>query len=153
MISIEALQSVLTAKGDDSGGSNTSPSVSGGSESQNAQANNAAINRLTIALACTTCRGRHLKCDGKMPCSRCRTDGVECLYVKSRRGYKGPRRAKSSNSPPRPNGAVSNGNGIWNACRFDLTFSQEYPTMRSQLCRHRTTIPAYFSNHFQISFH
>lgn len=50
--------------------------------------------RITIPLACTTCRGRHLKCDGQKPCSRCAADGVDCTYVKSRRGYKGPRKMK-----------------------------------------------------------
>lgn len=50
--------------------------------------------RLAISLACTLCRSRHLKCDGQQPCSRCSYEGHECIYVKSRRGYKGPRRLK-----------------------------------------------------------
>ncbi|TXB98596.1 hypothetical protein FocTR4_00012787 [Fusarium oxysporum f. sp. cubense] len=37
-------------------------------------------------------RGRHLKCDGVNPCSRCLSSGSDCVYVASRRGYKGPRR-------------------------------------------------------------
>lgn len=53
--------------------------------------------RLAIALACTACRSRHLKCDGQQPCSRCSDDGAQCNYVKSRRGYKGPRRASKQN--------------------------------------------------------
>ncbi|KAF4341405.1 c6 zinc finger [Fusarium beomiforme] len=46
----------------------------------------------SVPAACLACRGRHLKCDGVNPCSRCLTSGSECVYVASRRGYKGPRR-------------------------------------------------------------
>lgn len=52
-------------------------------------------NRNTVPAACIACRTKHLKCDGKVPCSRCATSGlsaVSCTYVRSRRGYKGPRR-------------------------------------------------------------
>ncbi|EOD43637.1 putative c6 zinc finger domain-containing protein [Neofusicoccum parvum UCRNP2] len=45
-----------------------------------------------IPLACVACRSKHLKCSGGEPCSRCAADGTECSYVKSRRGYKGPRK-------------------------------------------------------------
>ncbi|KAK3295613.1 uncharacterized protein B0H64DRAFT_417276 [Chaetomium fimeti] len=55
-------------------------------------------------------RGKHLKCDGNTPCSRCTSSNQECLYVPSRRGYKGPRRGTAHNpnkrhassSPPYP---------------------------------------------------
>lgn len=44
-------------------------------------------------VACTECRSRHLKCDAKTPrCSRCCDTGSICIYKKSRRGWKGPRR-------------------------------------------------------------
>ncbi|KAF5610559.1 c6 zinc finger [Fusarium subglutinans] len=46
----------------------------------------------SVPAACLACRGRHLKCDGVNPCSRCLSSGSECVYVASRRGYKGPRR-------------------------------------------------------------
>lgn len=42
-------------------------------------------------------RGKHLKCDGNTPCSRCTSSNSECLYVPSRRGYKGPRRGTAHN--------------------------------------------------------
>ncbi|KAK8208488.1 hypothetical protein IWZ01DRAFT_343718 [Phyllosticta capitalensis] len=47
-----------------------------------------------VPLACVPCRSRHLKCSGGEPCARCRDDGKagDCSYVKSRRGYKGPRK-------------------------------------------------------------
>jgi hypothetical protein len=45
-----------------------------------------------VSSACTACRARHLKCDGSSPCSRCISYGLDCQFVKSRRGYKGPRR-------------------------------------------------------------
>lgn len=49
--------------------------------------------RSTVSAACLGCRSKHLKCDGMNPCSRCSSDRVECVYVRSRRGYKGPRKA------------------------------------------------------------
>lgn len=43
------------------------------------------INRVT--LACIQCRSRHVKCDATQPvCNRCKRDGKECTYMKSRRG-------------------------------------------------------------------
>ncbi|KAF2813113.1 uncharacterized protein BDZ99DRAFT_556435 [Mytilinidion resinicola] len=40
-----------------------------------------------VSVACIQCRGRHVRCDAAMPlCSRCRTLGIECTYLKSRRG-------------------------------------------------------------------
>jgi hypothetical protein len=38
-----------------------------------------------------------LKCDGQKPCSRCVSSELECVYVASRRGYKGPRRGTAQN--------------------------------------------------------
>ncbi|KAJ4190533.1 hypothetical protein NW759_016732 [Fusarium solani] len=46
----------------------------------------------SVPAACLACRRKHLKCDGQNPCSRCRSSSSECVYVASRRGYKGPRR-------------------------------------------------------------
>lgn len=56
--------------------------------------------RASVAVACVQCRSRHLKCDGGAQCSRCRTDNVECTYIKSRRGWKGKRKNKDDNTAP-----------------------------------------------------
>ncbi|TVY22851.1 Transcription factor [Lachnellula hyalina] len=48
--------------------------------------------RITVPSACVPCRSKHLKCDGLSPCTRCSSNGFECLYVRSRRGFKGPRK-------------------------------------------------------------
>ena len=48
----------------------------------------------TLAKACLSCRSRHLKCSGSEPCVRCQSEGDTCIYLKSRRGYKGPRKNK-----------------------------------------------------------
>ncbi|KAI2481314.1 Zn2/Cys6 DNA-binding protein [Pyrenophora tritici-repentis] len=56
--------------------------------------------RASVAVACVPCRSRHLKCDGGVRCSRCRTDNVECTYIKSRRGWKGKRKNKDENGAP-----------------------------------------------------
>ncbi|GME36537.1 putative C6 zinc finger domain-containing protein [Neofusicoccum parvum] len=55
-----------------------------------------------IPLACVACRSKHLKCSGGEPCSRCAADGTECSYVKSRRGYKGPRKRTAGEQLGRP---------------------------------------------------
>ena len=48
-----------------------------------------------VKLACTECRLRHLKCDARAPCcGRCVLEGLDCCYIKSRRGYKGSRKDK-----------------------------------------------------------
>ncbi|KAL7906349.1 N-terminal binuclear Zn cluster-containing/DNA binding domain-containing protein [Trichoderma velutinum] len=50
-----------------------------------------------VPAACLACRSKHLKCDGQTPCSRCIGSNFECIYVASRRGYKGPRRGPAHN--------------------------------------------------------
>ncbi|KAK1999920.1 hypothetical protein LX36DRAFT_654964 [Colletotrichum falcatum] len=52
---------------------------------------------IAVPAACLGCRGKHLKCDGQNPCSRCQSSQSECVYVASRRGYKGPRRNNTAN--------------------------------------------------------
>ncbi|KAF1973634.1 hypothetical protein BU23DRAFT_553942 [Bimuria novae-zelandiae CBS 107.79] len=64
--------------------------------SQNGQ--NCAQARTSVAVACVPCRSRHLKCDGGVRCSRCRADGVDCTYIKSRRGWKGKRKKPGEDS-------------------------------------------------------
>ena len=59
----------------------------------------------SVPSACVPCRSKHLKCDGLQPCSRCLSNSFECHYVKSRRGFKGPR--KNTNGLSRFNSAVT----------------------------------------------
>ncbi|KAK0127352.1 hypothetical protein ONS96_006901 [Cadophora gregata f. sp. sojae] len=54
--------------------------------------------RSTVSSACIPCRSKHLKCDGHQPCSRCATQGYGCIYLKSRRGYKGPAVTRNQSS-------------------------------------------------------
>ena len=58
--------------------------------------------RTSVAVACVPCRSRHLKCDGGVRCTRCRADGVDCTYIKSRRGWKGKRKKPGENGAPAP---------------------------------------------------
>jgi hypothetical protein len=59
-------------------------------------ADSTSTSRAAVAVACTNCRSRHLKCDGQQPCGRCVQEGLpECSYMKSRRGWKGPRKQDS----------------------------------------------------------
>ncbi|KAK9237320.1 hypothetical protein V1525DRAFT_404438, partial [Lipomyces kononenkoae] len=47
------------------------------------------ISTTSVSAACLACRSRHLKCDAGIPaCQRCRQNNRECVYVKSRRGWK-----------------------------------------------------------------
>ncbi|KAL9114837.1 MAG: hypothetical protein Q9227_001080 [Pyrenula ochraceoflavens] len=63
-------------------------------------------NRPPSLLACINCRRKHLKCTAEVPvCSRCQSTGAECVYLQSRRGYKGFRRTSNQNqekAPPPP---------------------------------------------------
>ncbi|PSN60006.1 hypothetical protein BS50DRAFT_217244 [Corynespora cassiicola Philippines] len=34
------------------------------------------------ANSCVQCKSRHIKCDGGVQCSRCRAEGVDCMYMK-----------------------------------------------------------------------
>jgi hypothetical protein len=70
--------------------------------------------RASVAVACVPCRSRHLKCDGGVRCSRCKTDNVECTYIKSRRGWKGKRKNKEENGAPAAN------NGGWTLSNMDF---------------------------------
>jgi hypothetical protein len=57
--------------------------------------------------ACLACRKKHVKCDGLMPvCTRCNSTSIECVYVESRRGYRGPKTKQLEQSQNR-NGATS----------------------------------------------
>lgn len=41
-------------------------------------------------LACTNCRKKHQRCDGRQPtCARCAGKSLQCSYMPSRRGYRG----------------------------------------------------------------
>ncbi|KAF2006594.1 hypothetical protein P154DRAFT_220085 [Amniculicola lignicola CBS 123094] len=96
--------------------SNTPPVQTPKSDSASSAHKDAAA-RTSVAVACVPCRSRHLKCDGGVRCSRCRVDGVECTYIKSRRGWKGKRKSKpgeSSASPVQVTGQL-NGTILQNA--------------------------------------
>ncbi|KUI55541.1 Activator of stress genes 1 [Cytospora mali] len=72
----------------------------------------------SVPAACLACRSKHLKCDGNTPCVRCVGSQSECVYVASRRGYKGPRRGTAQNpnkrhasSSPDASGDVTTASG------------------------------------------
>jgi hypothetical protein len=37
----------------------------------------------TVSLACSNCRKKHVKCDGKQPCTRCKVNNQECSFEQS----------------------------------------------------------------------
>jgi hypothetical protein len=92
---------VQTPQSDNSHRNSQSSAKNSQKESNNNQA------RASVAVACVPCRSRHLKCDGGVRCSRCRTDNVECTYIKSRRGWKGKRKNKEDATAAQVN--VNNG--------------------------------------------
>lgn len=83
-------------------GPSTSPSSDGGAPDPQSQGERQASiassrpdqnrERATVPSACVQCRSKHLKCDGLNPCTRCSSNSFDCVYVRSRRGFKGPRR-------------------------------------------------------------
>ncbi|KAF2736281.1 hypothetical protein EJ04DRAFT_551355 [Polyplosphaeria fusca] len=54
--------------------------------------NNDTAARPPLRVSCISCRSRHLKCDGGTRCNRCKADQTDCVYIQTRRGWKGPRR-------------------------------------------------------------
>ncbi|KAL4923541.1 putative C6 transcription factor [Aspergillus undulatus] len=53
-----------------------------------------------VSLACVPCRSKHLRCDATTPiCARCRTEGLQCVYLKSRRGGRRPRQSQLPSLP------------------------------------------------------
>ncbi|KAF2666834.1 hypothetical protein BT63DRAFT_457791 [Microthyrium microscopicum] len=79
--------------------------------------------RSAVSVACTGCRSRHLKCDGQRPCSRCSSEAIDCSYIKSRRGWKGPR-IKSGNAGFMPSISMSS--------KFDSNNPQEVKHLNRQ---------------------
>ncbi|KAM4055234.1 fungal zn(2)-Cys(6) binuclear cluster domain-containing protein [Hirsutella rhossiliensis] len=75
--------------------SSSSPSTD--QQQQNAAGDANKARETTVPAACLACRNKHLKCDGQSPCARCLSSQSECIYVASRRGYKGPRRGTAQN--------------------------------------------------------
>ncbi|CZR56433.1 related to Zn(II)2Cys6 transcriptional activator [Phialocephala subalpina] len=58
-------------------------------DSPDGQAAASSNDRIVTNSACVGCRSKHLKCDGLRVCSRCASQGISCVYLKSRRGYRG----------------------------------------------------------------
>jgi hypothetical protein len=109
----------------------TPPSENGRKDSDHSmkstqKESNSAQARASVAVACVPCRSRHLKCDGGVRCSRCRTDNVDCTYIKSRRGWKGKRKNKEDNGGAvHPDGA--------HYAHFCI-FQDRFLTHRRELC-------------------
>ncbi|KAK3322408.1 hypothetical protein B0H66DRAFT_619997 [Apodospora peruviana] len=82
----------------DSPGTATTPSTLGVSATTDGRTSQAAPPP-SVPAACLACRAKHLKCDGLTPCSRCTSSNSECIYIASRRGYKGPRRTGTAHNP------------------------------------------------------
>lgn len=59
-----------------------------------------------VSLACVPCRSKHLRCDATAPvCARCRSEGLQCVYAKSRRGGRRTRQ-------PHPQSQLSSDNSL-----------------------------------------
>ncbi len=55
-------------------------------DGQDRESHSSSEDQSCVAAACTACRSKHLKCDGSIPCARCRSRGSHCQYLKSQRG-------------------------------------------------------------------
>jgi hypothetical protein len=59
-------------------------------------------------MACLACREKHLKCDGRMPiCTRCAESRCDCVFVRSRRGYRGRKNKQAVSQTVWPSPATS----------------------------------------------
>jgi hypothetical protein len=103
--------------------------------------------RATVPSACVQCRSKHLKCDGLNPCTRCSSNSFDCIYVRSRRGFKGPRRAGAQSKASSINGTVARACPMVNpsAARANLpTGLATPPENRVQTLTHAVDPPPLF---------
>ncbi len=84
---------------DANGNGNGNGSGSGNASASKEKERERERERATVPSACVQCRSKHLKCDGLSPCTRCSSNSYECIYVRSRRGFKGPRRNGTPGKP------------------------------------------------------
>lgn len=119
---------------------NARQNATNGGAKNNQKDSNGTQTRASVAVACVQCRIRHLKCDGGVRCSRCRTDNVECTYVKSRRGWKGKRKNKDDNGVSVP----TNGAPSLSLALALLTKTQEYRSLKflstMAICLHPSSL-------------
>ncbi|RIA93243.1 fungal-specific transcription factor domain-containing protein [Glomus cerebriforme] len=65
------------------------------------------IKRQRVQMACSFCRQRKIRCDGRNPCANCKKYATACTYVKIER----PPRNKRENNDNNNNGGSSSGSG------------------------------------------
>ena len=83
---------------------------------------NGVTTKSAISVACMWCRSKHLKCDGGVRCSRCQAEGFVCSYPKSRRGFKGPRKAKALLSARRHDSMTHGKSSLLHCTIFSCVF-------------------------------
>lgn len=112
--------------------------------------------RGTVASACTQCRSKHLKCDGQSPCSRCSSNTLQCVYVRSRRGFKGPRRnGTQSRHPPTSSTAeeqISNMIGASTARRSPTTSTGQHTPIEHPTLPQLLDLPLFDPGQNMITF-
>lgn len=132
----------LTTPKSDNERKNSQTTQQNGQENAQQAAQNGNQARTSVAVACVPCRSRHLKCDGGVRCSRCRADGVDCTYIKSRRGWKGKRKKPGENGAP----AVP---GLFMVLQLlipaDIKQPKKPTPFRQALCSILTSAPLVFS--------
>lgn len=105
--------------------------VAGTPHSQSQDRDRVGVSSSSGPATCASCRSKHLKCDGLPVCSRCYSRGINCVYLKSRRGYRGPsggarggkqqpgsvngRSAPRVQAAPRSRSRIDERCGVWNA--------------------------------------
>jgi hypothetical protein len=86
--------------------------------------------RVSVSSTCVGCRSKHLKCDGLVPCTRCVSNSLECVHVRSRRGFKGPRR---NGVTLKASAGLASPTIIASSTCSDTPPSHEYPLVRVSL--------------------
>src|SRR3954447_14505562 len=71
------------------------------------------IKRQRVQMACSFCRQRKIRCDGRNPCANCKKYATACTYVKIERQPRNtkPSRNDSENNDNNNNGGSSSGSG------------------------------------------
>lgn len=70
------------------------------------------IKRQRVQMACSFCRQRKIRCDGRNPCANCKKYATACTYVKIERQPRKPSRNGNDNeNNDNNNGGSSNGSG------------------------------------------
>ncbi|CAG8849519.1 17143_t:CDS:1, partial [Racocetra persica] len=72
------------------------------------------IKRQRVQMACSFCRHRKIRCDGRNPCANCKKYSTSCTYVKIEKTTRNKNRDKETIENTNHNNAMTRGNSSGN---------------------------------------